>query len=306
MNKLKVSTIINKFNFKVIANEKAIDNNEIEFLELNRVGFELMGVYLYNPIKSIIYLGTKENKFLEELDKKTFNERVVNLLKLSPPLIILGKNFKLEKEFVKIANDFKNVPVVSTKMNNSDLSFTLTQFMIFQMIEYKLYHGCLLEIFGVGVFIEGPSGIGKTEIMMELIRKGHIFVADDSVDIARVGTSLLAKPSPITKDFIEVRGLGILNSKKTFGYNKCIDDTTIDIVIELTNDKNTTYERLGNVVYKNIEGIDVHYYKIPVLPGRDMSDIIESAVIDYKLKMDGYSSRDELENKIKSRGNKNG
>lgn len=304
MNKLKVSSIINKFNFKVIANEHAITENEIEFVELNRVGFELMGVYLYNPIKSIVYLGSKENKFISTLEKSVFEDRIKRILELSPPLIILGKNFKQTKQIIEIAKNY-NVPIVSTNMNNSDLSFTLTQYMIHEMIEYKLYHGCLLEIYGVGVLIQGPSGIGKTEIMMELIKKGHFFVADDSVDIARVGTSLLAKPSTITKDFIEVRGLGILNSKKTFGYNKCIDNTTIDIVIELTNGKDTSYERLGNIVYKNIEGIDVNYYKIPVLPGRNMSDIIESAVIDYKLKIDGYSPRNELEEKIK-KGTKNG
>ena len=305
MNKLNVANIVNKFNFKIIANEQAITTNMVEFVELNRAGFELMGVYLYDPIMSIVYFGTKENKFLKNLDRDVFEQKIKNLLKLSPPLIICGKNFKLEKQVVEVAKQFPNVPIVSTKMNNSDLSFTLTQYMIHQMIEYKLYHGCLLEIYGVGVFIEGPSGIGKTEIMMELIKKGHFFVADDSVDIARVGTSLLAKPSSITKDFIEVRGLGILNSKKTFGYNKCIDNTTIDIIIELTSDKSANYERLGNVVYKNIEGIDVHYYKIPVLPGRNMSDIIESVVIDYKLKIDGYNSKDDLENKIRSRGKRN-
>lgn len=303
MNKLLVLDIINKFGFKLVANETSIDN-EIEFVELNRAGFELMGVYLYQPIKSIIYFGTKENKFLSNLNKEDFKKCISSLFKLSPPLLILGKNFKMEKEIIDIAKDYKNVPVAKSKMNHSDLTFTLTQHMIHEMIEYKLYHGCLLEIYGVGVLIQGPSGIGKTEIMVELIKKGHFFVADDSVDIARIGSSLIAKPSPITKDFFEVRGLGILNSKKTFGYNQCIDETTLEVIIDLTNDKTTTYERLGDINYKNIEGIDIHYYKVPVLPGRNMADIIESAVIDYKLKLDGYSSKDDLEHKIKTRDKK--
>ncbi len=304
MNKLKVLDVIDKFNFELVANDHSLDN-EISHIELNRAGFELSGVYLYNPIQSIIYFGNKETKFLSSLAPEVAKQRLVDLFKLSPPLIILGKNFKHVKEVIEIAKEFPHVPVARTKFTHNDLAFTLTQYMIHEMIEYKLYHGCSLEIYGVGVLIIGQSGIGKTEVMVELIKKGHIFVADDSIDIARVGTALLAKPSQLTKDFIEIRGLGLLNAKKSFGYNKCIDNTTVEVIIELVNDKESNYERVGDIAYKNIEGVDVNYYKIPVLPGRNIADIIESAIVDYKLKLDGQNSREELENRIK-KGKKNG
>lgn len=300
MNKLKVLDVIDKFNFDLVANEKSL-NNEINHIELNRAGFELSGIYLYNPIKSIIYFGTKETKFLDTLSPAVVKERLKELFKLSPPLIILGKNFKYGKVVVEVAQDFPIVPVAKTKFTHNDLAFTLTQYMIHEMIEYKLYHGCSLEVYGVGVLITGDSGIGKTEVMVELIKKGHIFVADDSIDIARVGTSLLARPSTLTKDFVEIRGLGLLNAKKSFGYNKCIDNTTIEVIIELVNDKDGSFERVGDVAYKNIEGVDVHYYKIPVLAGRNIADIIESAIVDYKLKLDGQNSRNELETRINKR-----
>ncbi len=305
MNKLKVSNIIDKFNFELVANANCLDN-EIEYIDLNRAGFELSGVYLYNPIKSIIYFGNKESQFLLSLDKQLLKERLEAIFKLSPPLIILGKNFKCAKDVTDIAKNYPSVPVAKTKFSHNDLAFTLTQYMIHEMIEYKLYHGCSLEIYGVGVLIIGKSGIGKTEVMVELVKKGHIFVADDSIDIARVGTSLLAKPSELTKDFVEIRGLGLLNAKRSFGYNKCIDNTTIEVIIELVNDKDSNYERVGNVTYKNIEGVDVNYYKIPVLAGRNIADIIESAVVDYKLKLGGQNSREELENRINKGKKKNG
>ncbi len=300
MNNLKVIDVVSKFKLNLIANKDALDNN-IEYVELNRAAFELSGIYMYNPIKSVVYFGSKENKFLSSLDTSLMRERLNGIFKLSPPLIILGKNFKLVKEVEEAAKNFKNVPVALTKLNHSDLGFTLTQYMIQQMIEYKLYHGCLLKISGVGVLIIGKSGIGKTEVMVELIKKGHIFVSDDSVDIARVGTSLIAKPSAITRDFIEIRGLGILNAKKLFGYEKCVDNSTIDVVVELVDNKEGNYERVGDATYKNIEGVDINYYKIPVLPGRNVADIIESAIVDYKLKLDGENSRVELEQRIKSR-----
>lgn len=306
MKSLKVNSILEKFKFNIIANNDAINNN-IKYIGINRVGLELCGVFIHKPLECTVYLGAKESNYLKLFNEVDIYKKIDDIFKLQPPIIILGRNFKFNNIIIDVAKNHKNILVVSTKVTYSELAFTLSQYMIEEMIIYKTHHGCLLEVYGVGVFIIGSSGVGKTEVMIELIKKGHIFVADDSVDIARVGTSLWAKPSPFTKDFIEIRGLGILNFKKTFGYDKCVSKTTIDVIIELINgEKNKIdYERIGNTSHKNLDGIAIPFYKIPLLPGRNVSEIIESAITDYKLKKDGYSSKEELKNRLKSMKEKN-
>jgi HPr kinase/phosphorylase len=148
------------------------------------------------------------------------------------------------------------------------------------------------------VLLTGKSGIGKSEVAMELIKKGHIFVADDAIDVANIAGRILGKPNAIANNFIEVRGLGILNIPKMFGVEKTQTSSNIDVVIELVRDDDVNsqiFERIGNENrYQYIEKAKVSYYKLPISPGRKMSDLIESAVVDFKLKQRGYNSGEDF------------
>jgi HPr kinase/phosphorylase len=165
-----------------------------------------------------------------------------------------------------------------------------------QMAEYKMIHGTLVSVYGMGVLLQGESGVGKSELALELVRKGHIFVADDAVDVTNLADRLYGKPNAVANKFIEVRGLGILNIPKMLGIEKTQDSTNIDLIIEIINDANRQieFDRLGNKQqYKMIENVKVPYYRLPVTPGRKMSDLVETAVIDLKLKQQGYSSAED-------------
>ena len=161
-------------------------------------------------------------------------------------------------------------------------------------------HGSLISVFGMGVLIIGRSGIGKSEVVVELVKKGHIFIGDDSIMITRIGKRVFGKANDITKNFIEIRGLGILNFQRIFGIEKQIKSSRVNVICELIDmdeiDKySCQFERLGNkITYNNILGVDIPFYRIPVSQGRNISDLIETAITDLKLKKQGYFSAEEF------------
>jgi HPr kinase/phosphorylase len=161
----------------------------------------------------------------------------------------------------------------------------------------------------VGVLIEGKSGVGKSETALELVKKGHMFIADDAVDIATISGKILAKPNPVAGRFIEIRGLGILNVSQMFGIEKTAPMSNIDVIVEMVKEEGSdvNFERIGSAnKTKLLEKVKVPYYCLPITPGRKMSDLIEAAVIDFKLKQHGYNSAKEyMSNYKKTRRNTN-
>lgn len=306
MNKRNVTIkeLIDRFNLKIIANEKAI-NNVVEFVAISRLGLELTGVFVYKKIKTITYLGSRENFYLDTLKKEDKIKSLEGIFKLSPPAIILGKKFNEEKLILEIAKKYQNVPIIKTIYNFNEIWFTVSTYMSHIMANYHLFHGTLIEIFGIGVLLIGKPGIGKSEIALELVQRGHIFVGDDAIEIAQIGSVLWARASEITKGLIEVRGLGLLDFSKFFGYHRLIDYTQIQLVIELVNAKEKVqYERLGNINHKKILEINLPYYKIPIAPGRNVSDVLECVINDFILKKRGFNTIDELKSRLNIERNK--
>ena len=295
-----VSELVEKFKLNVVANKQFL-SNKIEYVTISRVGLELTGNYIYDKIKSIVYLGSKESSYLKKLSTIEREKSIKGIIKCSPPVILLGKSFKYADLLIDFAKTFSHVPIVKTNYDFNEIYFTLANYLTHTMANYKQHHGTLLEVFGVGILLIGKPGIGKSEIAMELIRRGHIFVGDDAIDIARFGSVIRGRSSELTKGFIEVRGLGILDFNKTFGYHKMVDSTHIQVIIELVEQSNnlSSYERVGRVNYKKLLDINLHYYKIPITPGRRMSEIIECAISDFKLKKQGYDSTIELKERMK-------
>lgn len=301
-----VKDLVDKFKLDVVANEKSL-SNPIEYVTISRVGLELTGNFIYDEIKSIVYLGSKESKFLQQLSQNERLKSLEGIMKCKPPVILLGKSFKYSDLITQLSKKHSCVPIIKTNFDFNEIYFTLANYMTHTMADYKQYHGTLIEVFGVGILLIGKPGVGKSEIAIELIRRGHIFVGDDAIDIARFGSVIRGRSSELTKGFIEVRGLGILDFNKTFGYHKMVDSTQIQVIIELveTSKNIDTYERIGKINYKKLLDINLHYYKIPIKPGRRMSEIIECAISDFKLKKQGYDSVIELKErmkKIKSNG----
>ena len=164
-------------------------------------------------------------------------------------------------------------------------------------------HGVLVDVFGEGVLIMGESGIGKSEAALELIKRGHRLVSDDVVEIRRVSDETLIGSAPdITRHFIELRGIGIIDVKTLFGVESVKDTQGIDIVIKLEEwDREKEYDRLGmEDQYTEFLGNKVVCHSIPIRPGRNLAIIVESAAINYRQKQMGYNAAKELYNRVQA------
>lgn len=292
---VKVSEIVENFDLKVI--HKGNLDNKIAVPGLYRAGIELAGKKVFDELSSVVMWSSVETKFLDMLKNNNQKLQIIkNVIDMKPPMILLTKNFGYEK-LVKKAVNGTNVVVCKTPMESAESNITIATFISEKIAKYNTIHGTLLNIYGKGVLLKGDSGVGKSEIAMELIKQGHIFVADDAIDVTNFAGKLLGHANAIANEFIEVRGLGILNIPRMFGLEKISDSSQIDVVVELVKVDNLdkeNFERLGNNQrYISIEKVKLPYYKLPVSPGRKISDLIETVVVDLKLKGNGYNSAEE-------------
>ncbi|MBQ6903539.1 MAG: HPr(Ser) kinase/phosphatase, partial [Lachnospiraceae bacterium] len=204
--------------------------------------------------------------------------------------------------FLETANRHR-VPVLSSKKPTSDLMATIILGLSLRLAPNIRIHGVLVDIFGEGVLITGESGIGKSEAALELIKRVHRLVSDDVVDIHRVGEDTLVGSAPeLTKHFIELRGIGIIDVKTLFGVSAVRDSTNIDLVIRLEDwDKDKDYDRFGmEEKYVEYLGVRLVCHDIPVRPGRNLAVICESAAVNHRQKMMGYNAAKELYKRVQN------
>ena len=190
-----------------------------------------------------------------------------------------------------------------SKKTTSDLMAEVIRWLNVKLAPMISIHGVLVDVFGEGVLIMGESGIGKSEAALELIKRGHRLVSDDVVEIKRVSDDTLIGSAPdITRHFIELRGIGIIDVKTLFGVESVKDTQSIDMVIKLEEwDKDKEYDRLGmEDQYTEFLGNKVVCHSIPIRPGRNLAVIVESAAVNYRQKKMGYNAARELYNRVQA------
>lgn len=282
-----------KFGFKI---EHAGKERTIVSQRMTRTGLEFSGYFNRKQIKASILWGKEEFDYLKSFEKHDRNIKLENIFKLYPPVIILSRTFLPNKTLLNLAKKY-DVTIMSTEMSSSDLNTQINLFLAENLSKVEVIHGNLLQIYGKGVLLIAESGMGKSETTVELLKHGHLFVADDAVDCRKVFGKLIGWPSAISKGFMEVRGLGIINVARLFGIEKIVQSTNIDLVIELVeyNPNVHVYERLGSKLnYKEINNVQLPYYLVPVSVGKKLSDLIEVIVSNFKLIESGYNSFDEF------------
>lgn len=198
-----------------------------------------------------------------------------------PPCIVFCRNLPVDDRLIELATKYQ-VPILRTKRATNEFMADLIQCLNYNMAPRCTVHGVLVDIYGEGILIMGESGIGKSEVALELIHRGHRLVSDDVVEIKRINESTLLGSAPdITRHFIELRGIGIIDAKSLFGVESVKDDQNIDLVIKLEEfNKEQDYDRLGlEEQYTEFLGNKVVCHSIPIRPGRNIAIICESAAI---------------------------
>ncbi len=269
---------------------------DIVSMDIDRPGLELTGYMEFFDEKRIIVFGNTEFAYLGQFDEDKQFELIDSLLCHNPPAIIIARNIEPTEAIMKSAK--KNaIPVLRSSETTSAISASLITFLNADLAPRITRHGVLVEVYGEGVLLIGDSGVGKSEIAIELIKRGHRLIADDAVEIRRVSNRTLVGSSPENiRHFIELRGIGIINARRIFGMGAVKLTEKIDMVINMEQwDTEKVYDRIGmDNTYTEIMGIQIPIITIPVKPGRNLAIIIEVAAMNNRQKKMGYNAAQEL------------
>lgn len=275
--------------------KRAITNSEID-----RSGMELMGSFNYHQKDRLILLGNKEWSVIENMDPEIAYQRFKKICDSSCPGIVICQGHDCPDPLLKAATE-NDCPVFGTKMRTTDLLSDIVIYLSDRLALKTSLHACLLEIFSQGVLILGDSGIGKSEVSMELIKKGHQLISDDKVNISLVRDRLIGRAPDIIYGLLEVRGIGIVDVGRIFGINSLKKASRIHLAIELKPyTKNLKVDRIGMLTERIvILGQSIPKIILPVSAARSMAEIIEVAVTNFKLKETGYDSAFEFEKRLR-------
>lgn len=261
-----------------------------------RPGLQLTGYFKFFESERILVLGNAEYEYLRDLTTDIRRERLRKILSYPElPCIIMARDLPVVQEMVEEAR-LVGCPILRSDKITSTIINDLFLYLNRKLAPLTTVHGVLMDVLGVGILLTGHSGIGKSETAMELIKRGHRLVADDSVIITKVMDSLVGTSPEMIRYFMELRGIGIINIKNMYGSGSILNEKEIELVMELENwEDGKEYDRLGEgSMYENILGVNVAKHIIPVKPGRNLSIIIEVAARNFRLKSMGYDAAQEL------------
>ena len=300
MYSIKLQEVINNFELRVFTKTASVEAVEIKIAELNRPALQLVGYYDYFNSDRLQIIGMVEYTYLLTLSSEQRRETFSKLCAYKFPAVIFSRELEPFPELLEAAEEH-GIPVLQSCNATSELISELIRWLRVELAPRTTLHGVLLDVFGEGILLMGESGVGKSETALELIHRGHRLVADDAVEIKRVSNQTLIGSCPeITRYFIELRGIGIIDVKQMFGVEAVKQTHAIDLVIQLELwDKEKEYERLGATdEYIDILGNSVVCCKIPIRPGRNLAIICESAAINHRQKKMGYNSALALSQRV--------
>ena len=299
MRQITIKQLMNGVDLTLLAGEGGLDNiiNEIE---IRFPWLEFAGILNYFEATKINLVSSKEATYLKEIGEELAKERVEVLLQQKPSGFVFSLNVNVPQYFIDLGNKY-NVPILKSSLRTTSLNSKMFGFLCSHLSPRESVHGVLLDINGMGTLIVGKSGIGKSETALELIKRGHQLVADDRVDVYEKEPGIIIGQAPETiAQYIEVRGVGIINVVQMFGAAAYRENKKIRLVIELELwDKDKYYDRLGGM--GNTEKYfhtELPKITIPIRPGRNNAVLVETAAMNMKLKYLGMDATKELSEKI--------
>lgn len=300
MSKIEIQKVVEKMDLKNLTPDVGLADKYVEVPDINRPALQLTGFFDHFDAERVQIIGYVEYTFLEQMDPETKRRVYETLLAYKIPCIIFCRDLKPDKELLEKALEL-DVPIFSTEMKTSAFTAELIRWLNVQLAPCISIHGVLVDVYGVGVLIMGESGIGKSEAALELVRRGHRLVSDDVVEIRKVSDDTLVGTAPdVTKHFIELRGIGIVDVKMLYGVQSVRETQNIELVITLEDwDREKKYDRLGmEEQYTEFLGNKVVCHQLPIRPGRNLSIIVETAAINYRQKKMGYNAAEELYKRV--------
>lgn len=267
---------------------------------VNRPGLALAGFFTYFAYKRVQVIGNSEHSFLEGLEPKIRSARFSQLCSQEIPCIVVARGHRIDASLVELANQ-AGISVFQTNMVTMKFLNAATIKLEWAFSPTQLVHGCMVDVQGMGVLIQGDSGSGKSESVIGLLQRGASLVADDAVRLRLIeDREIVASAPEMTRGMIEIRGLGILNVPALFGVGALRLSKRLDLIVNLVHGQKTEdLERVGVATHmREIMGIDIANVSLPVAPGRDVAGLIELAAMNHKLRTFGYNSAVEFDQRL--------
>ena len=287
MKEIEMTKMVEEMDLRNLTPEVDMTDLVIATPDINRPALQLTGYYEHFANERVQIIGYVEFTYLQHLEE---SERVRAFEEFAGP------------EILELCNRYQ-VPAFAVDKSTSVFMAEIIRWLNVQLAPMISIHGVLVDVFGEGVLIMGESGIGKSEAALELIKRGHRLVSDDVVEISRVSDITLVGTAPdITRHFIELRGIGIIDVKTLFGVESVKDTQSIDLVIKLEEwDKEKEYDRLGlEEEYIEFLGNKVVCHSLPIRPGRNLAIIVEAAAVNHRQKKMGYNAAEELYKRVQA------
>ena len=300
MASLSLSRIIEKMKLINLTPEIDISGIKVNQPDIKRIALQMAGYFEHFESTRLQIIGYVEYSYMNALPEDVKKETFTKLVSYPIPGIVFCRQLQPDPLFRELAVEHK-VPLLMTNKSTSAFMAEIIRWMNVKLAPCISVHGVLVDVYGEGVLIVGESGIGKSEAALELIKRGHRLVTDDVVELRKVSDDTLIGSAPdITKHFIELRGIGIIDVKALFGASSVKDTQSIDLVIRLEDwDKDKEYDRLGlEEEYTEYLGNKIVCHNIPIRPGRNLAIICESAAVNHRQKKMGYNAAQELYKRV--------
>ncbi len=306
MASITIKEVIKGLKLEILAGKKGT-SRKVSNPALSKPGLEFAGMFDYYEHDRIQIIGSKESTFFHWLEKEDQENRIRMLFEKNPPAFIFSKNVKAPKIFLDYGDKYE-IPVLKSSYVTSALFSELYAFLQAKLAERTSMHGVLMDINGVGVLITGKSGLGKSEVALELIRRGYILVADDMVEVYQLEKGIIIGEAPkMLQKYLEIRGVGIVNVVYLFGVKAFRENKKISLIVELEKwDDEKEFDRLGTKdEYKQIFDSYISKASIPITEARNTATLVEAAAYDFKSKQLGYHSANEFNNLLNKEIKKN-
>lgn len=302
MKEILISKFCKDLDLEIVC-DGGLDGIQLTSSSINRPGLQLYGYYDHFDYDRVQIIGMVESSYLNSLPPEEKKKKLETFFTYDIPCLVIAWDLDAEDAYLELANKYNRV-VLKSKKETTKVINQVINYLDAELAPLVSVHGVLVEVFGVGILITGSSGVGKSETALELVKRGHRLITDDMVDIRRIGERLLGTAPKLLKQYMEIRGVGIIDIRTLYGIGAVKESVEIDMNVHLEHwDSDKYYDRLGlEDEYHRILEVDVPRTVIPVTTGRNLAIIIEAAARNNRLKHLGINSAKDFCDRI-SRSN---
>ena len=294
-----LTTLVKEFHLEVAYEASDYESVRLTVQDVARPGLQLAGYFDHFDPMRLQVMGNVEASYLQKLSEAERAVTFDRLFAYKVPALLISRGIEPDPQCLEMAKKH-NITILRSREVTSTIVSAIIAYLNAALAQRITRHGVLVEVYGEGLLLIGDSGIGKSEAAVELLKRGHRLIADDAVEIRKVGGSLVGNAPELIRNYIELRGIGIVNVAKLFGMGAVKAENEIDLVVNIVHwDKKQTYDRLGiEEQYMEIMGVDIPMNTIPITPGRNLAVILEVAAMNNRQRKMGYNAALEFTQQV--------